>query len=123
MKAMRGTKRVCPECATRFYDLSRDPIVCPSCGAQHAPAAPAPVAETRAGFTEKAGWRGRRSKQPPEAESAPESEESEPADAEAEDGPDGEAPSPSDDTVLEEDSDDSDISGLLHHHDTEPTER
>ena len=118
---MRGTKRVCLECATRFYDLSRDPIVCPSCGAQHAPPAPAPVAETRAGFTDKTSWRGRRSKQPPEAESAPQSDESEPAVADAEDGPEEETPSPSDDTVLEEEPDDADISGLLHRHDTEPT--
>lgn len=27
-----GTKRVCPNCATRFYDLMRDPMTCPSCG-------------------------------------------------------------------------------------------
>ena len=27
-----GTKRVCPNCETRFYDLRRDPMVCPACG-------------------------------------------------------------------------------------------
>lgn len=27
-----GVKRVCPSCSTRFYDLQRDPILCPSCG-------------------------------------------------------------------------------------------
>ena len=26
-----GTKRACPKCAIRFYDLNRDPITCP-CG-------------------------------------------------------------------------------------------
>ena len=26
-----GTKRTCPSCATRFYDLNKDPIVCPAC--------------------------------------------------------------------------------------------
>ncbi len=26
-----GTKRVCPDCGSKFYDLRRDPIVCPSC--------------------------------------------------------------------------------------------
>jgi len=42
-KAARGTKRTCqsPECGARFYDLNRDPIVCPICGAiyelAHAP--------------------------------------------------------------------------------------
>ena len=30
-KADWGTKRACPKCAKRFYDLNRDPIVCP-CG-------------------------------------------------------------------------------------------
>ncbi len=27
-----GVKRVCPSCSTRFYDLQRDPMVCPACG-------------------------------------------------------------------------------------------
>ncbi len=31
MKAERGTKRVCQSCGSKFYDLSRDPIVCPVC--------------------------------------------------------------------------------------------
>ncbi len=29
--ASLGTKRTCPACGTRFYDLNRDPIECPSC--------------------------------------------------------------------------------------------
>ena len=28
-----GTKRTCPSCAARFYDLGKSPIVCPKCGA------------------------------------------------------------------------------------------
>lgn len=27
-----GVKRSCPSCASRFYDLLRDPVVCPACG-------------------------------------------------------------------------------------------
>ncbi len=27
-----GTKRLCAHCGAKFYDLSRDPIVCPKCG-------------------------------------------------------------------------------------------
>lgn len=27
-----GTKRQCPHCATRFYDLTNDPMTCPACG-------------------------------------------------------------------------------------------
>ena len=30
-----GTKRTCQHCGARFYDLSRDPIVCPKCGHEH----------------------------------------------------------------------------------------
>jgi uncharacterized protein (TIGR02300 family) len=30
-KAERGTKRVCPSCGSKFYDLNRDPITCPIC--------------------------------------------------------------------------------------------
>lgn len=29
-----GTKRLCPHCATRFYDLRNDPMTCPACGAE-----------------------------------------------------------------------------------------
>ena len=36
--AARGTKRTCQsdECGSRFYDLNRDPIVCPICGSIYA---------------------------------------------------------------------------------------
>jgi len=30
-----GTKRLCSSCGSRFYDLSRHPIVCPKCGAAY----------------------------------------------------------------------------------------
>jgi uncharacterized protein (TIGR02300 family) len=30
-KPAKGTKRVCPSCGARFYDLNRTPIVCPAC--------------------------------------------------------------------------------------------
>lgn len=30
-KQARGTKRSCQSCNNRFYDLNRDPIVCPIC--------------------------------------------------------------------------------------------
>jgi len=26
-----GTKRICQNCSTRFYDLHRQPIICPKC--------------------------------------------------------------------------------------------
>ena len=43
-----GLKRQCMTCGARFYDLNRDPIICPKCGtpfqAAPLPRAPAPVA-------------------------------------------------------------------------------
>lgn len=32
VKAELGAKRTCPSCAARFYDLRRNPIICPQCG-------------------------------------------------------------------------------------------
>jgi len=32
VNAELGTKRTCPSCAARFYDLLKDPITCPKCG-------------------------------------------------------------------------------------------
>ncbi len=32
VKAELGTKRTCPSCAARFYDLLKSPILCPKCG-------------------------------------------------------------------------------------------
>jgi uncharacterized protein (TIGR02300 family) len=34
-----GTKRACPNCGTRYYDLRHDPIICPKCGAAFDPEA------------------------------------------------------------------------------------
>jgi uncharacterized protein (TIGR02300 family) len=31
VKPELGTKRTCPSCAARFYDLMKHPIVCPKC--------------------------------------------------------------------------------------------
>jgi uncharacterized protein (TIGR02300 family) len=29
-----GTKRLCPHCGAKFYDLDKDPITCPKCGSE-----------------------------------------------------------------------------------------
>jgi uncharacterized protein (TIGR02300 family) len=36
-KAAWGTKRTCQSCGARFYDMRRDPIVCPKCQAVYDP--------------------------------------------------------------------------------------
>ncbi|SME92567.1 TIGR02300 family protein [Tistlia consotensis] len=34
-----GSKRICQSCGAKFYDLGKDPIVCPACGATFDPEA------------------------------------------------------------------------------------
>ncbi|MDP9196633.1 MAG: TIGR02300 family protein [Pseudomonadota bacterium] len=34
-----GTKRICPDCATRYYDLNKKPPRCPKCGTAFDPEA------------------------------------------------------------------------------------
>jgi len=34
-----GTKRICPSCGTRYYDLMREMIVCPKCSTPYDPEA------------------------------------------------------------------------------------
>ena len=59
-KAERGTKRTCqnPECGSRFYDLSRNPIVCPICESAYRPeASPALLAAAAQAAAERAAAR------------------------------------------------------------------
>jgi len=49
-----GLKRICPSCATRYYDMQKNPPVCPNCGTAFDPEAllrsrrsrPVPVDDT-----------------------------------------------------------------------------
>ena len=34
-----GTKRICPSCGARYYDLLREPVVCPKCSTPYDPEA------------------------------------------------------------------------------------
>jgi uncharacterized protein (TIGR02300 family) len=118
-KALRGTKRACQSCEVRFYDLGRDPIVCPACGAEYTPA-PTPVAPPAPSFTGKTGWRRGVKREEPvvvapdDVPEAPEAEEL--ADEPAAAGPD-------EDIVLEPEADDTDVSDLVGPEDKEPKER
>lgn len=113
-KAARGTKRVCQACQVRFYDLLRDQIVCPSCGAHYTPAVqPALVLGTRKSAG-KTGWR-QSTKRPGLVEPIPDAEMHTPAEtADAEDLEEAANASPEDDTVLvEQDGDESDVADLV----------
>ena len=34
-----GTKRICPSCGSRYYDLLREPVICPKCSTPYDPEA------------------------------------------------------------------------------------
>lgn len=34
-KKEKGKKRVCENCQSRFYDLEKNPIICPTCGEKY----------------------------------------------------------------------------------------
>ncbi|QEX20293.1 hypothetical protein FRZ61_02100 [Hypericibacter adhaerens] len=46
VKAAWGTKRTCQSCGAHFYDLHKNPIACPKCGAIYDPEA---IAKSRRG--------------------------------------------------------------------------
>ena len=79
-----GTKRLCASCGAKFYDLNKDPIHCPKCGAVYEV-----VVATRP--VRPAGPVTARSPVPKEAP-APEPQEVETADAEAQGAPKKPAP-------------------------------
>jgi uncharacterized protein (TIGR02300 family) len=117
-KARRGAKRVCQACEVRFYDLCRQPIVCPSCGAHYTPV-PQSIGEAWkqvAPFIRKRGWR---SKQPLPTHEA-DLEASVFSGGTSSEGPGGEIEMATeavqeDDVVLEPDSDDGDVSPFVDH--------
>lgn len=118
-RAERGIKRACLACEVRFYDLMRDPIVCPACSAVFTPEAPRPVYEVGTFVTPSAGksaWR-KASKRPgpmlpePDRAAAPETAAAE--ELEGADDEDVKGAAPDDDIVLEQEPDDADVSGLI----------
>ncbi len=104
-----GAKRQCQSCATKFYDLNRDPIICPKCGAVFQVAlarAPARVQQEEEVDTEKEGV---------DTVSLDEVEESENAAETIDVDEDVELVDDSDDDTFleEEEGEDDDVSGLI----------
>ena len=135
-RAMRGTKRTCPACEVRFYDLAREVIICPSCRAPYTPALRSIVeaAARTAPLTGKAGWRGKRVKPPgptpaadPEpivsAEVATSEEQREETESVTEETDADTEIDADDEIVLEQEPDDSDVSGLVDHDVEDPEEQ
>ena len=121
-KAARGTKRACQTCETRFYDLAREPIVCPSCGAPYVVVARPAVSARVASPTGKTGWRSKahRPPKPPLPVSDQEDTEPEVAQDTAEETS---GTVPEDDLVLEQEPDDPNVTDLIGHDIEEPKER
>jgi len=116
-RSARGEKHVCQACETRFYDLLRSPIVCPSCGAVFTPR---PV-EVKAPVAPRSRWRKDFAPPRPVAEEIDakadvSSDEAQDEELVADDAT--EPPGPEDDRVPEEVQEDTDVSGLLDVEDT-----
>jgi uncharacterized protein (TIGR02300 family) len=112
-KAARGTKRTCqnPECGARFYDLNRNPIVCPICESAYTIASQPLVAEESA--EEKAARRPRKPEVVPEKVAPAETAETEEALADIEEG-DETIVADDDETFIEEEEEaGDDVSGII----------
>ncbi|MBP1180040.1 TIGR02300 family protein [Methylobacterium sp. PvR107] len=112
-----GLKRQCMSCGAKFYDLARDPAICPKCGAVYQAVATssraAPPALARASNTvedeDETDEKGPELVSLDEVEAAEDEADPTPDDETAEDGD-----STEDDTFLEEeDAGDDDVSDLI----------
>ena len=95
-----GAKRICQSCSAPFYDLRRDPIICPKCGATFDPEAVLKSRRTR-GAEEPAAEKPKKKAEVPDVDLEADDE-----DAVADD---------EDDEVLEDASDlgDDDVSDVI----------
>lgn len=102
-----GAKRICHSCGTRYYDMQRDPVICPKCGTEFDPEAFLKSRRSRAPLPEDAAPAKSRAR---DARSEDEEEEKLPGDAEddAEDTEEGEDLVDDSDVVDDGDEDDED---------------
>jgi uncharacterized protein (TIGR02300 family) len=110
----RGTKRTCQngDCGARFYDLNRSPVLCPICGSKytiaHSPTAAAAIAQE-----ERAQRKMKKPEfEPVKAEAEGEAEVEEAlVDVETDDSDD--AGAEADETFLEEEEEDGNVSDIV----------
>lgn len=123
VKPELGGKRQCQNCGTKFFDMNRDPIVCPKCATvfQAAPLARAPSRATAAAANDDDELENETDAAQPETVSLEDAEAAEKPETTSEDDIDVED-EPADDTFLEEDEEENDdVSGLIDG-DIEPDE-
>ncbi len=104
-----GGKRQCQSCATKFYDLNKDPIICPKCGATFHVAALSRAAAGRAEPEEDA----EAEKESPDVVSLEEVAEKENAAEAIDDEVEIESDDAEDDTFLEEEEGEDDVAALI----------
>ena len=114
VKPELGAKRQCQNCGTKFFDLNRDPIVCPKCATVFQAAPLARVAPTRAAaVNDDDETENETDTTQPETVSLEDAEASEKPETTSDDDIDVED-EPADDTFLEEDEEENDdVSGLI----------
>lgn len=81
-RAAWGTKRTCPSCSARFYDLGRAPVVCPKCGGTFEPEAFTKSRRSRAAAAGAAAAKLAKGGRPATPKPGPKEAEIEPAAAE-----------------------------------------
>ena len=110
----RGTKRTCQngDCGARFYDLNRSPILCPICGSKYA-IAHSPTAAAAIAQEERAQRKMKKPEfEPVKAEAEGEAEVEEAlVDVETDDADD--AGAEADETFLEEEEEDGNVSDIV----------
>ena len=106
----RGTKRTCQnsECGARFYDLNRNPIICPICSTKYT------IAHSPAGTSFAAEEKAQRKAKKPEFEPVAAVAEPEEAlaDVDAEEAEDAGAEE-ADETFLEEEEEDGNVADIV----------
>lgn len=110
-----GLKRQCMSCGAKFYDLARDPAVCPKCGAVYQAAtsrvAPPSLSRTTDDDEDETDEKGPEMVSLDEVEAAEDEADPTPEDDSTDDA---DPASDDDDTFLEEeDSGDDDVSDLI----------
>ena len=117
VSAELGTKRSCPSCGTRFYDLLKNPIICPNFGVSFVAEALLPSKGEHAGPIAKVREAVVEHVEPDDVElvSLEDVEEGgdEAADIEDVDMGEDAAPIEEDDTFLEEEEEEGNVSGIL----------
>lgn len=105
----RGTKRTCQnsDCNARFYDLNRNPIVCPICGSKYA------IAHAPAGSPLPTEEKAPRKAKKPEFEAEGTEAEAEDVLVDVDDDADDTAAAEADETFLEEEEDEGNVSDIV----------